>query len=347
MIRCIHPIRLKVNRYDVKKGTIPVINNEKSQYMTIPCGKCIMCRIQKSNEWALRINHEADYYKEKIIFTTLTYNEENVPENYSLDKTDLQKFFKRLRKNYETMCKKNKTKGEKLKYLACGEYGSRRGRPHYHAVILGLNYENKEELALIKKSWTLGYTLDERPRNQEATATYVAKYTTKIDNGRLYYDKKIAKKVSKREPPFRLSSNGLGKRYCIKEKENLIANLYIRVGEYKKSIPRIYIRWLYKISEKAKDIQERIKNATLIKNIDSIQKMIKEGIKENILMRKRPIEEYADIYNHPAMWEQMMKNNRRKADDIILKIQMKMRLQKIKLKELIDENNKTMLYAMD
>ena len=42
-----------------------------------------------------------------------------------LSKTDLQKFFKRLRKSY----------GKKVRYFACGEYGPEHFRPHYHVLF--------------------------------------------------------------------------------------------------------------------------------------------------------------------------------------------------------------------
>lgn len=57
---------------------------------------------------------------------TLTYDDDNCP--LSLDKTALQKFWKRFRKLVDVP----------IRYFACGEYGSLNWRPHYHALVLDL-----------------------------------------------------------------------------------------------------------------------------------------------------------------------------------------------------------------
>lgn len=107
----------------------------------VPCGHCIGCRLDQSRHWADRMMLELDHTK-KGIFLTLTYDDEHVPFTeddlgefgaLSLRKRDLQLFFKRLRKAY---------KGLELRYYAVGEYGSKTFRPHYHAIIFGLNPED-------------------------------------------------------------------------------------------------------------------------------------------------------------------------------------------------------------
>lgn len=75
--------------------------------------------------------HEAQLHDNNC-FVTLTYNDSELPENGSLDKTHLQKFFKRLRHHKGT-----------FRYFACGEYGEETQRAHYHACIFGLDFEDK------------------------------------------------------------------------------------------------------------------------------------------------------------------------------------------------------------
>lgn len=74
----------------------------------VPCGKCIVCRQNRSAEWSARLVHESQYWEKKC-FITLTYNNDNVPividEKNSqgiltLNKTDYQKFIKRLGEEY-------------------------------------------------------------------------------------------------------------------------------------------------------------------------------------------------------------------------------------------------------
>ncbi len=127
----------------------------------LPCGKCIMCRRGKVNEWAYRLCLEKSIWRD-VSFITLTYNDANLPKNGLLVKTDLQKFFKRLRKY------------RNIRYFACGEYGSQFGRPHYHAIVFGLSYKDVE---LVEKTWNRGFV--KVLPFQEQSAFYVAKYCTK------------------------------------------------------------------------------------------------------------------------------------------------------------------------
>lgn len=97
----------------------------------IPCGKCLECQENYSRQFAVRVCQELKYHKENC-FVTLTYAFSPV----SLIKKDLQDFFKRLRKKHS------------FRYFACGEYGSKGLRPHYHVIIFGYK---PHDLILFKK----------------------------------------------------------------------------------------------------------------------------------------------------------------------------------------------------
>ena len=103
----------------------------------IPCGGCMGCRIDKSQQWATRIMHEASHHEKKC-FVTLTYDDLSIPVTGSLDKTHPQKFLKRLRKAY---CAKS---GD-IRYFLCGEYGDVTKRPHYHAIIYGTDFSDRRK----------------------------------------------------------------------------------------------------------------------------------------------------------------------------------------------------------
>lgn len=100
--------------------------------MQVPCGQCIGCRLEKSRQWALRCMHEASLHEDNC-FLTLTYNDENLPANNSLNLRDFQLFMKRLRKAY----------GSNIRFFHCGEYGEKNGRPHYHAIIFNFDFPDK------------------------------------------------------------------------------------------------------------------------------------------------------------------------------------------------------------
>lgn len=114
-------------------------------WIEIPCGKCIGCRLDYSRQWAFRCMLELEYH-DSAYFVTLTYNDKHVPataygdpdsgeavDAYTLDKRDFQLFMKRLRKAFPD---------DEIRYYACGEYGSTTFRPHYHAIIYGLHLDD-------------------------------------------------------------------------------------------------------------------------------------------------------------------------------------------------------------
>lgn len=143
-------------------------------FKEIPCGKCIACRLKRSREWADRCMLELPYHKQSY-FVTLTYDDDHLRDGFTVEdngfitayptliKEDLQKFFKRLRKNYK--------KDNHIKYYACGEYGSITFRPHYHAIIFGLELDDLEvykqsrlgfnyyNSAFLNSCWSFGYVV--------------------------------------------------------------------------------------------------------------------------------------------------------------------------------------------
>ena len=87
-----------------------------------------------------------------------------------LVKSDLQKFFKRLRKRlsyaFPTLL---------IKYFACGEYGSRTFRPHFHVVVFCSAPVSATIFApLVSQSWTYGIVDVQRVKS--SASSYVASY---------------------------------------------------------------------------------------------------------------------------------------------------------------------------
>lgn len=126
---CYYPITAYRSRMGRSpNGGWPIVFNRKEGYddlkVIIPCGQCIGCRLEKSRQWAIRCVNESQMHEENC-FITLTYRDEDIPENLSLVKKDLQEFYKRMRKTI------------KFRYFSSGEYGDLYGRPHYHSCIFG------------------------------------------------------------------------------------------------------------------------------------------------------------------------------------------------------------------
>ncbi len=150
--------------------------------MTLACGRCIGCRLDKSREWAIRCVHEAQMHDENC-FITLTYDEQNLPHDGSLNKQHFQKFIKKLRKYVEP---------KKFRYFHCGEYGEKLQRPHYHACLFGYDFPDKEFFQekkenklytskILEEKWNKGFaTIGEMTFE---TAAYCARYAMKKITG--------------------------------------------------------------------------------------------------------------------------------------------------------------------
>lgn len=128
-------------------------NNAHGNY--ISCGQCMPCRITRRSEWTTKLMLEWKTFKDGV-FVTLTYAPDYLPDKEyfkggSLNKSDLQKFLKRFRFNYQ-----NKYGKTKIRHFAVGEYGDKSQRAHYHILLFNVDIEFAEET--VEKSWTLGLT---------------------------------------------------------------------------------------------------------------------------------------------------------------------------------------------
>ena len=99
----------------------------------VPCGRCIGCRAEQSRQWAVRMMHEARVH-ESSLFVTLTIDEEHLNENAELCAKDFSRFVKRLRK----------TQQRRISFFGCGEYGEKTARPHYHALLFGIEFLDRD-----------------------------------------------------------------------------------------------------------------------------------------------------------------------------------------------------------
>lgn len=222
VVCCSYPYEPKLRSSLTKR----VVTN----FVEIPCGKCIGCRLEYSRQWANRMMLELQYH-DSAYFVTLTYNDEHVPTSFydgdfgdtfpslTLCKRDCQLFMKRLRKACPD---------DKIRFYLAGEYGSNTMRPHYHAIIFGLHLPDgdliehgKSELgfkyfrsSLLERCWSkdgspYGFVLVTDVSWE--TCAYVARYVTKKLTGpeSNFYT------LFNIEAPFTLMSRkpGIGRQY--------------------------------------------------------------------------------------------------------------------------------------
>ncbi len=213
------------------------------KYREVACGRCLCCRKQRSREWAVRCLHEASLHRSSG-FVTLTYSDDFFPADAAVSKDALQRFFKRLRKALGD---------RKVRYLACGEYGERRGRPHYHAAVFGLpactcaEWNGRERAVkqvskcgcpgrdAVLEAWKLGGVSRVTSVTWES-ALYVANYIVKADIDQQGYHGKTL--------PFQLMSKGLGRGYLDKDAVALRQRMGISVNGIEVGVPRYYLRRL-------------------------------------------------------------------------------------------------------
>jgi len=185
---CYYPITGWRSIEKTAKGKRKIVFNKTLGYsdmeVQVPCGKCIGCKLERSRQWAIRCMHENTLH-EKSCFVTLTYNDENLPPNGTLVLEHFQLFMKRLRKKFSP---------QKIRFFHCGEYGAKLSRPHYHAILWGVDFSDKVLREVTDKGSKLyvSNTLNDLWENQGFTTigevtfescAYVARYVTKKING--------------------------------------------------------------------------------------------------------------------------------------------------------------------
>lgn len=235
--------------------------------------------------------HEAQMHQENS-FITLTYEHE--PESKSINVEHFQKFMKRLRKHYNN---------RKIRFFHCGEYGKvyapedtsrvnplphpvmgareALGRPHYHAILFGLDFEDKEFFKIrdgnrlytskiLRKLWTHGHVTTGAVTRQ--SAAYVARYVMKKINGDIaepYYQRLGEDgELFPVQPEYTTMSRrpGIGDTWYKKYKKDLFPYDECIVEGKKVPVPSYYLK---KLKEEQPHTHEVIRKKRLKKALKS------------------------------------------------------------------------------
>lgn len=234
-------------------------------WFSVPCGQCIGCRVSKSQDWGTRISHEASCH-EASCFVTLTYNNEHLPDDMSVSTREVQLFNKRLRKAIGP-----------FRFLACGEYGDKNWRPHYHMIIFGHDFASTRKLwrtsngypvyrsEVLEKCWTSGHS--EIGTVTLASAQYVARYCLKKMTGEKAADhytrlNPLTGEIIKVKPEFLTMSNkpGIGHSWITQFKSDVFPSDFVILDGRKRPIPRYYKLKLEE-AEQEELRQKRVHNA--------------------------------------------------------------------------------------
>lgn len=209
--------------------------SETGVAIKVPCGRCAGCRLEHSRQWAMRCMHEKRLHSASC-FVTLTYDNAHLPPGGTLVKRDLQLFMKRYRK----------VAGNGVRFFACGEYGEKTNRPHYHLLLLNKDFADKRLMssgseynlyasATLSQLWEYGnHALGDVSFE---SCAYVARYCMKKVTG-----KPAADHYKGREPEFIVMSRrpGIGTGYFEKYSEEMYTHDNVIVNGVKSSLPRFY-----------------------------------------------------------------------------------------------------------
>lgn len=219
--------------------------------ITVACGTCIGCRLDRSRDWTVRMLHEQQLHPASC-FVTLTYRPEDVPSDRSLHVEDWQAFKRRLDRRIG-----------KTRFFMCGEYGDavldsgdQQGLPHWHAILFGYDFRKDRKFhkhnkhgdalytsALLEDVWGKGWAPigDATPQSIRYVASYVNKKQTGERSDAVY---------GRRRPPFCTMSRrpGIGADWFARYGKRTMAQDECVLDGKPVPVPRYYDR-LFKESD--------------------------------------------------------------------------------------------------
>lgn len=230
LVKCLTPYTVENPRFKKFGG---------QRTFAVRCGRCPNCLRYRAAQWSFRLMQE-DKVAKHSAFITLTYDGDHVPITpngfMSLRPRDLTLFWKRLRK----------LSGEKLRYYACGEYGGRYRRPHYHAVLFGLS-----DSGCVAQAWQVDGRAIGLVHVGNVSSRSVM-YTVNYMNKPRYVPEH---KRDDRVQEFSRMSRGLGEAYLSPAivawyKRNLHRQFVLMPDKWKAPLPRYYKERMYTDEER-------------------------------------------------------------------------------------------------
>lgn len=241
------------------------------EHLLFPCGACMGCRLTKKREWVIRATHEMQMH-DKTAFVTLTYAPEYLPAGGTLSPRDLSLFLKRYRFELSKY-------GRKVRYLACGEYGDKTLRPHYHLLLFG-GFPPDATLSrtrdgvdlyksdILSNAWNLGLidlSLAESHKVPKYIAGYITKKAIGVDQQKYQRVDPCTGEIYEVHPEFQRQSTkpGLGESWYAKYGDHSHKLDSIVLAGREVPMPRYYDRLLEKKDPDRLDMikETRVRNA--------------------------------------------------------------------------------------
>lgn len=185
-----------VSEEDLDNSYVSLDGVRENFFIYVPCGHCELCLHSKQIDFINRAAMETLTWDCPPFFFCLTYDRKHLPgirvngKLYAagnLCYKHVQDFFKRLRINWT-----RRGIEHDIRYMVSGEYGAKRGRPHYHVILWNNPYHANELephlVDLLKKdifeawnmcSWTVFNDPDNFGQCRGGAVPYATKYVAK------------------------------------------------------------------------------------------------------------------------------------------------------------------------
>lgn len=243
-------------------GQLVFAEKKGCREVQIPCGQCIGCRIEKVDAWGFRCMAEASLHRHNH-FVTLTYSDEHLPDDESLNHRDWQLFAKRLRERVGP-----------FRFFMCGEYGDQFKRPHFHALLFGIDLPELRKLnsvysthdvyscEVLGEAWGKGFHTIGTVTHE--SAKYVASYVLKrcsdeVAAERFAWVTRFGEVVERTQPYGRMSLKpGIGAKWIEKYWRDCVNHGAVYDGQYRKKIPPFFGTLIEKIDPKAAEDLEAL-----------------------------------------------------------------------------------------
>lgn len=278
-----------------------LFKNIHGRHLEVPCQQCSGCKRRSALQWALRCVHHAQLHRYNS-YITITYDDKHLPANSSLQHRDFQLLMKKIRNrlvrgrftndtasNWDTLLYSRyggiphtpgnvqelvKALKPEISFYMAGEYGPKHGRPHYHALLFGLDFNDKEYIGRTKagekiynsptltKLWGNGYT--SIGKLTFASAAYIARYVMKKRTGdgcKHHYEILDLEtgEIIKKQKEYNQMSKGIGETWLRQYSADVYTQDAIITTEGRKLRPPRYYDKLYKRMDQAH--LEQIKRA--------------------------------------------------------------------------------------
>lgn len=181
-------------------------------------------------------------------FVTLTYSDAELPPGGSLVHAHFQKFMRKLRKFFAPV---------RVSFFMCGEYGDELGRPHFHALLFGVDFLDKTPWKkapggaqlfvspTLQRLWGRGFTSIGAVTFQ--SAAYCARYVIKKVTGARadsHYRKvdPDTGEIHDLVPEYLQASlrPAIGKRWLLQFGRDVFPDDFVVVEGKRRKVPRYY-----------------------------------------------------------------------------------------------------------